>query len=137
MKRIAIELGGVTVHARLYEDKAPKTVDLLWKALPLAGPLHHARWSGSAAYFAATALRVPSLAVENQVSFPYPGALCLLPTEGEIVFAYAQCQARTSAGNVWPAHFGELEGDTAAFFALLAETQAKGVQPMSIRREEG
>lgn len=137
MKRIAIEVEGVTVTARLNEEAAKQAVGLVWRSLPMTAPLRHARWSGSAAYLAAPQLRAPGLTLENRVSFPRPGTLCLLPSEGEIVFAYGgECQARTRAGNAWVSHFGEIEGDTARFFALLAETQSKGRKTMTIRGVE-
>jgi len=136
MKRIAIEVEGVEVSATLFEDKAPRATELVWGALPLSADLRHARWSGNAAFVAAQALKTTDLGVENQVSFCYPGSLCLLPDRGEIVFAYGQSQARTEAGNVWASHFGTLEGDTSALFAVLAETQRKGRKAITIRRLE-
>ncbi|HEV8656367.1 MAG TPA: DUF3830 family protein [Candidatus Limnocylindria bacterium] len=138
MKQITIEVEGVAVTAKLNDEVAPKVVGLVWRSLPLTAPLRHARWSGSAAYLSAPELRDPALAPENRVSFPRPGTLCLLASEGEIMFAYGgECQARTRAGNVWVSHFGEIEGDTTRFFALLAETQSKGRKTMTIRSVEG
>jgi hypothetical protein len=136
MKRIGIELGDVSVTGALFEDRAPRAVDRLWEALPVSTELRHARRSGNAAYVVAPGMASSDLAVENQVSFCYPGSICLMPSTGTFLLAYGQAQARTEDGNVWVTHLGELEGDTAAFFALLAETQRKGVKQVTITRVE-
>lgn len=136
MRRIDIELGDVSVTGALFEDKAPRAADRLWEALPVSTALRHARRSGNAAYLVPPGMATTELAVENQVSFCYPGSICLMPSTGTILLAYGQAQARTEDGNVWVTHLGELEGNTAAFFALLAETQRKGVRQITITRVE-
>ena len=47
-KRIRIRLGDITAEAALFEDKAPKTVEALWKRLPIKDRTIQARWSGDA-----------------------------------------------------------------------------------------
>jgi hypothetical protein len=136
MKQIELEVEGVVITATLLDDKAPDAVEAVWGALPLAATLRHARWSGNAAFVPVPELVKPELKVENQVSFVYPGAICLLPDRGELILGYGQSQARTEAGNVWVSHVAALDGDPAEFFALLAETQKKGHKPISIRRLE-
>ena len=121
--------------AALLEEKAPKTVDRLWDALPV-DVAEHARWSGNAGCVPMPAGAFEGLAVENQVSFCCPGSVCLIPDRGVLLFAYGQSQARTEAGNVWATLCGTVEGDTADFFARLAESQRRGRKPISIRRLE-
>jgi hypothetical protein len=47
-KRIRIRLGDITAEAALFEDHAPKTVEALWKRLPITDRTIQARWSGDA-----------------------------------------------------------------------------------------
>ena len=49
MRKIELELEGVTVTARLLDKKAPKTCQALWDALPIIDDRTiHTAWSGSA-----------------------------------------------------------------------------------------
>jgi hypothetical protein len=137
MKRIAIELEDASVNGVLFEDKAPEAAEAVWKSLPISTELRHARRSGNAAYLVATGVAASNLGVENQVSFCYPGSICLMPATGTFLLSYGQTQARTEDGNVWVTHLGELEGDLARFFALLAESQRKGLKSITIRKAEG
>jgi hypothetical protein len=47
-KRIRIRLGDITAEAALFEDQAPRTVEALWKRLPIKDRTIQARWSGDA-----------------------------------------------------------------------------------------
>lgn len=136
MKRIGIEVGNVKVTATLLEDKAPNAVQHMWAQLPVTAEMRHARRSGNAAYAVMHEAADAGLSVENQVSFCYPGSICLMPATGTLLFSYGQTQARTEDGNVWVTHLGTIEGDLKPFFAVLAERQRRGVEPITITREE-
>ena len=136
-KRIEIEVGGVTVTARLLEKEAPETSSRVWEALPVEATLRHMRWGGNAAYILAPSIKDPSAKVENQVSFYIPGTICLRPEHGEVAFPYGQAQARSLTGNAWATYFADLEGDTNALFDQLRSTQRQGGKPITIRRKEG
>jgi len=136
MKRISVAIGDETVFGHLFEDKAPAATESLWDALPITVELRHARRSGNAAYSVVPPLRSAGLIVENQVSFCYPGSICLIPESSTLLWSYGQTQARTERGNVWATHLGEVDGESSDFFALLAQTQRRGVSSMTIARME-
>src|SRR5438094_6795266 len=104
-KKIELTLAGTTASAVLHENAAPKTVQRLWDALPIEETLRHVRWSGSAGYIMAAALRDPSFPLENRVSFYQPGALHLKPEHGEVAISYGPAQAREPTGIGWATHF--------------------------------
>lgn len=135
-KRIELEADGVKVVARLLEEKAPEATRRLWEALPIEATLRHVRWSGDAAYVLVDALRDSSLALENRVSFYYPGTIAFKPEHGELAFSYGQAQAREPRGIGWASHIAVLEGEVEPFLAVLARTQHEGAKRLSIRRKE-
>lgn len=47
-KRVSIRVDDVWTEASLFEDKAPKTVNALWDALPIFDRTIQTRWSGDA-----------------------------------------------------------------------------------------
>src|SRR6266516_535592 len=98
-KLIELQADGVTVTARLLEDKAPNTIRRFWEALPIEQTLRHVRWGGNAAYILVPELKDPSFGVENQVSFYFPRTIGYKPEHGEFAFSYGQAQARSLAGN--------------------------------------
>lgn len=136
VKRIELEVEGVTAVARLLEEKAPNTISRFWNALPIEQKLRHARWGGNMAYILEPRLKHPSLLVENQVSFCIPGDIVYKPSHGEFAFSYGQAQARNPAGNDWATHFASFEGDFRPFLDMMQRTQCEGAKQLVIRRKE-
>ena len=135
-KKIVLSVDGTAATAMLHENEAPKTVQKLWDALPIEETLRHVRWSGSAGYIMAAALRDPSFPLENRVSFYQPGAMHLKPEHGEVAISYGPAQARESTGIGWATHFATLEGDASAFLDAVARTQHEGKKQLTIKRKE-
>src|SRR6266567_3024432 len=133
-KRIELSVDGVTATAVLHDHKAPRTTEKLWAALPIEETLKHVRWSGSAGYILASALRDASSPLENVVSFYLLGTLNMRPEHGEIAISYGRAQARDEAGNGWATHFATLEGDATRFLAAVARTHQDGQKQLSIKR---
>jgi len=50
-REIVIELGSEKAVARLLDDKAPKTCDLIWNNLPLESQAFHAKIAGTEIFF--------------------------------------------------------------------------------------
>ncbi|MCA1647937.1 MAG: DUF3830 family protein [Chloroflexi bacterium] len=136
-KQIELSLDGVIATAVLHEEEAPNTVRKVWDALPIEESLRHVRWSGSAGYIVASALRDPSFPLENRVSLYIPLTLNLRPEHGEVAISYGPAQARDGAGNGWATHFATLEGDPAAFLDAVARAQHEGKKQLVMRRKEG
>jgi hypothetical protein len=135
-KRIELSLDGTTATAVLHEAEAPKTVQKLWDALPIEETLRHVRWSGSAGYILAAALRDPAFPLENRTSFYHPGTLNLKPEHGEVAISYGPAQARDGTGNGWATHFASFEGDASAFLDAVARSQHEGKKQLVIKRRE-
>ncbi|HTU03788.1 MAG TPA: DUF3830 family protein [Candidatus Sulfotelmatobacter sp.] len=71
MRRIAIELDGVTVEAVLHDEKCPTLCGLFWDALPYESPVIHEMFSGRA-FSTLKPLPVPE-SVWGRFLFPRPG----------------------------------------------------------------
>ncbi len=134
-KRIELELDGVKATAVLQEDQAPRTVERLWGALPIDETMRHVRWSGSAGYILAPALRDPGFPLENRVSIYIPGTINYRPEHGEVAISYGPAQARDGNGIAWATHAATLEGDASAFLSVVASMQHVGKKRLVIRRK--
>ncbi len=125
-RRIELSLGGLGAVATLHEHAAPHTTAKVWDALPIEETLRHVRWSGSAGYILAPALRDPAFPLENRVSFYLPGTLNLKPEHGEVAISYGPAQARDLSGNGWATHFATLEGEIRRRLASVDERVLEG-----------
>jgi uncharacterized protein DUF3830 len=98
---LRITLGELELTARLEEESAPRTVEVVRDLLPLEGKLVQARWSGEAAWVPLGWNMDLGLGPENATSYPAPGELLLYPgglSEVEILFPYgATCFASKMA----------------------------------------
>ena len=136
IKRIELEVEGFMATAWLLEEMAPNTVRHIWEVLPIRQTLRHTRWSGSAAYIAEPCLIVPTLPIENKVSFCIPGDIVFEPTNGSFLFSYGQAQVRDRTGNVWATHFASIEGNYRPFLDMMQRTQCEGAKKIVIRKKE-
>ena len=73
-RRFSIKLRrtGVTAIAEMLEREAPRTCDLLWRALPITTTICHGRRSGAEVYFLIDPL-IENPGKENATIFPIPG----------------------------------------------------------------
>jgi len=77
-KKMLIEVGQEKVVALLLEDKAPETCKMIWQAMPLEGPLMHAKICRNECFF------ITRL-------FPFERENMILPKPGDIgIFAWRQ-----------------------------------------------
>lgn len=76
---IALEKRGVRCVARLLDKEAPRTAEAVWRALPLAGDLYHAKYANHEIY-----TLVPTFA-ETEPGFEYP---TITPIPGDLVYFY-------------------------------------------------
>ena len=136
MKRIAIEVEGVTAEAELLEDNAPRAAAALWEALPLTARLSHAKWSGRACYWLMPGLKSAG-APEHPVCSIYPGTLLAWPEMGEVLLSYGAAECRSTLGVEYGSRVGRLVDNGDALLAVLARMHDEGDKTIAIRRAGG
>ena len=77
--KISLEQHDVTAVAELFDEAAPLTADAVWKALPLAGDVYHAKWANNEVYILTPPFAVTDPGKENATVFPIPGDILYLP----------------------------------------------------------
>ena len=98
--------------ARLEEEKAPKTLAVLRRLLPLQSKLVQARWSGESAWVPLGWELDLELGPENATTYPAPGELLLYPgglSEVEILFPYGATSFASKMGQLAGNHFATIE----------------------------
>ena len=133
MKFLEIDLDGTVVRAILNEEKAPKTCQAVWEALPFEGRAVHAQISGEM-FRMRDETPVGDLEIESRVTHQYPGAIVFYPPIKEIAFCVGE--ARFSGG-VIPSTLtplGEIEGDFSAFAVKGDALDRTGAKPIRFRR---
>lgn len=138
MRKISLELEGVTVTARLLDDKAPKTCQALWDILPFQDMVTHSHWAS--ARFHTThhpkldidGSRYPL--IENPSSFQAPGDVVIWPVTNEIMTCYAP--GRFSwMGQPWlVTKVATIPGDMGQFARKIERIQWEGAKRVIIRR---
>jgi hypothetical protein len=109
---LRITVGGVELAARLEEERAPRTVEVVRSLLPLEGKLLQARWSGEAAWVPLGWELELGLEPENATSYPGPGELLLYPgglSEVEILLPYGATCFASKMGQLAGNHFATVD----------------------------
>jgi hypothetical protein len=139
MKKMAVELDGVTVTAVLHEDKAPVTVAKLWDALPYEDRVTHGKWSGDM-FHTNTDLPIEldttqwAFGMENPVGFQAPGDIVYLPVAKEIAIAYGDARFAWVAGAMMVSALGRIESDLTEFAKKAERLQWEGAKRLVLRR---
>jgi hypothetical protein len=156
-KKLEFELRGVRAVADLFEDRAPRTVAAVWKALrePIERDTYHSIWSGKEVFFYIpdTDRDVP---LENHSTWCEPGELFwfhmparALKVRGqtpelrqareifEIAIIYGQSNFRIMGEDGWRGNiFGEIVENRERFFQACGEVLDRGIQTIKVRRLE-
>ena len=109
---LAITAGGFRFDARLEEEAAPRTIEVLRSLLPLSSHLVQARWSGESAWVPMGFELELDLGPENANSYPAAGELLLYPgglSEVEILFPYGATCFASKMGQLAGNHFATIE----------------------------
>ncbi|HEU0191901.1 MAG TPA: DUF3830 family protein [Mycobacterium sp.] len=72
--RITLTKRHVSCTARLLDDAAPRTCDVVWDALPLAGQAYHGKYARNEVYTLLPLVGSPGR--ENSTVTPIPGDVC-------------------------------------------------------------
>ncbi len=70
---IRLEKRGVACVAQMLDDKAPRTCEAVWNALPLSGDAYHAKYARNEIYNLVPAFADPEPGRENTTITPIPG----------------------------------------------------------------
>lgn len=71
--KVSLTRRGVSAIAQMQETAAPKLADLIWSALPIEGPVFHAKRSNNEVYTLAAPFGPGEPMPENATIFPIPG----------------------------------------------------------------
>jgi len=85
MKHIEIVLGSAKAEAELLEE-CPKISQAIWDALPLKGPVNHAKISNEELMYMIPLILMP----ENEVTETPPGTLAYWPTRQVLCIFYGK-----------------------------------------------
>jgi len=89
--RITLEKRGVSCVARLLDDDAPKTCDIVWNALPVSGDVYHAKYASNEIYTLVPPLQGQEPGGENITIVPAAGDVCYFYFPiGEIGYRWAR-----------------------------------------------
>ena len=70
---ITLEKRAVSCVARLLDDEAPLTCDIVWTALPLGGDVWHAKYAMNEIYCLVPPIQGDAPGLENSTTMPIPG----------------------------------------------------------------
>ena len=138
MRKIELELDGVTVEANLLDQWAPTTCQALWNILPLEDRVVHSRWSGGRLH----TTNHPKLGLEerrlqiteNPSNFQAPGDLIVVPFTNEITISYAAGAYRWMGQQLVVTRVAVIEGDMNQFARKIERLQWEGAKKLVIRR---
>lgn len=80
---ITLDKRGVSCKARLLDDAAPCTCQVLWDALPLSAPVFHGKYAQNEIYTLLPAFAEQDPGRENTTVTPIPGDVCWFTFQGD------------------------------------------------------
>jgi hypothetical protein len=114
------------------EEKAPKTCQAIWEALPLQGSVTNVNWSGEMLRLWVTIPEPPE--PENVVTLQHPGHILFVPGWNGLRFVYGPAQMRGPRGPHPVPRVGRLRGDLAEFVERARRVEWDGARPMTVDR---
>jgi hypothetical protein len=140
-KRIYFKIGDVEGSGVLYDDLAPRNIEVLSSYLPMNDPIRHARWSGQQVYIKIDSLARKCDRVENPISQVSRGQITFRPERGMFSVAYGRARLgdqpihhRTVAG--FGSLIGHLDDNADALLDAFAKTDSMGSLPIKVSLEK-
>jgi hypothetical protein len=135
-KWIEMELGGTVFHARLLEERAPKTTQAIWDALPFGGRAVQAQLSGEMfRMFEHTPVDLDQTEPGTGTGFQYPGELVYYAPIKEIAICYGQARFRGAAAAVPVTPLAEIvQAELASLAEVAPKLQFEGATPIAFRQ---
>jgi hypothetical protein len=130
-----IDLDGAVVRARLNTEKAPKTSQAVWDALPFEGRAVHAQVSGDM-FRMLDETPVGDLELESTTYFQHPGSVVYYPGIKEIAFCIGRAAFAATQGffKVTPLAELELASDYPAWAKKGDDLRITGTKRIRFRR---
>lgn len=130
-----IELDDAVIRARLNMEKAPRTSQAVWDALPFEGRAVHAQVSGDM-FRMLDETPVGDLELESTTYFQHPGSVVYYPPIKEIAFCIGNAAFAATQGffKVTPLAELELEPDYAAWAKKGDDLRITGTKRIRFRR---
>jgi hypothetical protein len=135
-KWIEMELGGTVFHARLLEERAPKTTQAIWDALPFGGRAVHAQLSGEMfRMYEHTPVDLDQTEPGTGTGFQYPGELVYYAPIKEIAICYGDARFRGAAAAVPVTPLAEIvPAELAGLAEVAPKLQFEGATPIAFRQ---
>lgn len=138
---INVAVGGAEARFELLPEYSPRSVEALWRSLPITTQLRHGRLSGEACFLDVDTGPLLELPAEPElpVTSIYKGYLVLivLPELGhaELLVSYGTAEYRWPTGRRYVSPVGRaLDGD--ALFDVLRRMFSEGAKTIEITRVE-
>jgi Protein of unknown function (DUF3830) len=142
--RLVFPHDGVSALAELLEQQAPRTCEVIWAHLPLAGQLEHGQWSGPETYLPIDPrIRIPA---EHQTFHTIPGDIGFYALEGgrlvgwpddmsELAFFYDRGARPSMIDGPVPVNlFARIVEGLTEFADLSRRIRREGVKPFGVER---
>ena len=133
MRFMEIELDGAVCRALLNEEKAPKTSQAVWEALPFEGRAVHAQVSGDMFRMLDEA-PVGELELESATFFQHPGSVVFYPPIKEIAFCIGEAAFAATQGFFKVTPLAELEPDFSEWAKKGDALRLSGTKRIRFRR---
>ena len=135
MRKVIIELAGITAGAELWDDRAPKTVAALLKNLPITDRTIHVRWSG-AAWRTEKNYPLNVGEVENRATWLEPGDIIYYDDPRyqlyKVAFIYGKSQWRDDKGELFVARIGKVTENLDGFVRVSDDILFQGPKAVAI-----
>ena len=140
MRRINIDMGGLTIPVRMLDNEAPITCERLWQALPYKDKFTHSIWSGLTIHsnihpnLELDISKYPL--IENPVGFIAPGDVFIWPHNGLIGIAYGSTEFRWLTGPWVVTKIGIIENQLEDFARKAGRMMWEGSTNITIQKGE-
>ena len=135
-KWLEMELDGTVFHARLLEERAPKTTQTIWDALPFGGRAVHAQLSGEMfRMFEHTPVDLDVTEPGTGTGFQWPGELVYYAPIKEIAICYGEARFRGAAAAVPVTPLAEIvQAEVARLAEVAPKLQWEGAKSIQFRQ---